>query len=54
MIPGLLLKTRHTRTVAMVSEIERGVFVVEPMHFLKPAEARRQAQQLYAPPRRPA
>jgi hypothetical protein len=54
MIPGLVIKTKHTRTVAMISEVEPGVFVIEPMHFIRPDEARRQAQSLYGRPQRPA
>jgi hypothetical protein len=53
-IPGVILKTRHTRVVVMFSEVEPGVFMIEPMHFIRPDEARRQAQMLYSPPRRPA
>lgn len=44
MIPGLILKTKSTRTVVMVSEIEPGCFMVEPMHFLTLQEAKRQAE----------
>jgi hypothetical protein len=53
-IPGVILKTRHTRVCVMFSEVEPGVFMIEPMHFIKPAEAKRQADALFARPRRPA
>lgn len=44
MIPGITIKSNNMRTVAMVSEVEHGVFVVEPMHFLTLKEAKRQAE----------
>lgn len=43
MIPGTSFRFIHPRGVAMVSEID-GVFVVEPMRFLYPNEAKREAQ----------
>lgn len=51
MIAGIRLVPEHPRTVAYYSEVEPGVFMVEPMHFLKPHEARRQARA--SKPRRP-
>lgn len=45
MIPSFVLKPEHPRAVAMISEVD-GVFVVEPMQFLWPSEAKRRAMRL--------
>lgn len=55
MIEGVTLVPNHHRTVVKVSRVERDLYVIEPMHFLTPAEARNQARAASAllKPRRP-
>lgn len=50
---GVSINFDHPRAVALVSEVE-GVFVVEPMRFLFPFEARREAAAAERPKGNPA
>jgi hypothetical protein len=45
MIPGFTLCPNNLRQVAMISECE-GSYIIEPMRFLYPSEAKREAKPI--------
>lgn len=44
MIPGVIIRTKHERACAMLTEVEPGAFVVETMRFLYPSEAKKELE----------